>query len=133
MMINSLAAFIQYLKTPSLLSTPQIAEKPRYGEAWAAKSRSIVVRLDGGTPDLDLPVQPLRLEVRCFAEDAYHATELINEVISLSRTTARQPVILGSDTALIYEFWQESGPSLLFDDDLNMDFALMFFGANISE
>ena len=132
-MINSLAAFIQYLKTPSLLSVTHIAEKTRYGEAWAAGSRSIVVRLDGGTPDLDLPVQPLRLEVRCFAENPYYATELMNELISLSRTTARQPVILGRDTAVIYEFWQESGPSLLFDDDLNMDFALMFFGAKISE
>jgi hypothetical protein len=132
-MINPLAAFIQYLKTPSLLSVTQIAEKPRYGEAWAAKSRSMVVRPDGGMPDLDLPVQPLRLEVRCFAESPYHAMELLNEMISLSRTTARQPVILGSDTAVLYEFWQESGPSLLFDDDLNMDFALMFFGAKISE
>ena len=131
-MINSLAAFIKFLKASSL-STPQIAEKPRYGEAWAAKSRSIVVRLDGGEPDLDLPVQPIRLEVRCFAENPYYATELLNEVISLSRTTDREPVVLGSDTALIYGFWQESGPSLLFDDDLNMDFALMFFGAKISE
>ena len=132
-MINPLAAFIQFLKVPGNLSVKQIAEKPRYGEAWKAGSRSVVVRLDGGTPDLDLPVQTIRLEVRCFAENPYHATELLNELITLSRITDREAVVIGGESALIYEFWQESGPSLLFDDDLNMDFALMFFGAKVAE
>lgn len=135
-MNNPLATFIQYLKVcaaAGTISTRQIAEKIRYTEAWTIGSKSIVARLDGGTPNIDLQVQNVRVEVRCFAESAYEASELLNEIIALSRTTEREPVTVGSDTALLYGFLQSSGPSQLFDDDLKMDFALMFFEVQVAE
>jgi hypothetical protein len=135
-MINPLATFIQYLKAQAAagnLSTRQIAEKIRYTEAWKIGSKSIVARLDGGTPNVDLPVQAVRVEVRCFAENSFEASELLNEVIVLSRTADRVPVTVGSDTALLYGFQQSSGPSQLYEDDLKMDFALMFFEVQVAE
>jgi spore coat protein U-like protein len=135
-MINPLATFIQYLKAQAAagnLSTRQIAERIRYTGSWKIGSRSVVARLDGGTPNVDIPVQAVRVEVRCFAESPFEASELLNELITLSRTANREPVTVGSDTAVLYGFQQSSGPSQLFDDNVKMDFALMFFEVQVAE
>jgi hypothetical protein len=131
-MIDSLAVIIQYLKSADL-STRQIAEKHRYVEVWEAGSSSILVRWDGGEVDLYAPIQKPRLEVRCYAKSASLAGALLGEVIELSRTTHRESVTIGSETALLYELLQESGPSMQYDDDVKMDFALMFFTASVAE
>lgn len=133
-MINSLEVVIQYLKIAGL-STDQIASKDRFGDTsgWLIGSKAVIINLDGGTPDLYLPVQTLRLEIRCYSEDRYQALELLNEIITLSRSTSREAVAVTGGTGLLYYLHQASGPSALYDDDLAMDFALMFFEAKISE
>lgn len=131
-MINSLEVIIQYLKA-SGLSTSQIASKHRFGESWEAGSKAIVVRLDGGTPDIDVPVQDVRVEVRCYAASDYLALELLNEITALSRSINRELQNVSGGGGLLYFLNQTSGQSVLFDPDLNMDFALQFFVAKISE
>jgi len=131
-MINSLEAVIQYFKTAGL-STTQIASKDRFGETWDVGSKAVVVNLDGGDPDIYLPVQNVRLEVRCFGQDRFQALQLLTEVITLSRSTHRVSVAVTDGTALIYYINPASGPSALFDMDLQMDFALMFFESKIAE
>ena len=131
-MINSLEVIIQYLKA-SGLSTTQIASKHRFGESWETGSKAIVVRLDGGTPDIDVPVQDIRVEVRCYAASDYLALELLNEITALSRSINRELQNVSGGGGLLYFFNQTSGQSVLFDPDLNMDFALQFFVAKISE
>ena len=131
-MINSLATVIQYLKSAGL-STRQIAEEYRYGESWAKDSAGIVVRLDGGTPNLYAPLQEVRLEVRCYGKDALSASDLLSEVDTLSRAIDREPVQVGSDQALLYWINPDSGPSLLDDPTLQMKFALRFFMALVAE
>lgn len=130
--LDPLAAVIQYLKGAGL-SVTQIAEKHRYGDTWLAGSRGIVVRLDGGNPEIDLPVQAIRLEVRCYAESSFYAMQVLGELITLSRSIDRESVVVGTDTALIYNLVQASGPSVLQDADITMDFALMFFEAEVAE
>jgi len=130
--IDPLATVIQYLKGAGL-SVTQIAEKSRYGDTWDAGTRGIVVRLDGGSPEIDLPVQAVRLEVRCYAENSFYALQVLGELITLSRSIDREPVVVGANTALLYYLVQASGPSVLMDMDISMDFALMFFEAEIAE
>ena len=130
--IDPLAVVIQHLKSAGL-SVTQIAEKSRYGDTWAVGSRGIVVRLDGGSPEIDLPVQAVRLEVRCYAENSFYAMQVLGELITLSRSIDREPVVVGANTALLYYLVQASGPSVLMDMDISMDFALMFFEAEIAE
>ena len=132
-MIDPLACVIQYFKASSL-STEQIAEKYRYGDGgWSAGTPSILVRLDGGNADLYLPAQEVRLEVRCYAKNSELAMKILAELISLSRKTNRNKVVIGSKNALLYWLLQDSGPSLLTDEDLKMAYALMFFAARIAE
>ena len=130
--IDPLAAVIQYLKGAGL-SVTQIAEKHRYGDTWQAGSRGIVVRLDGGSPEVDLHVQNIRLEVRCYAESSFYAMQMLGELITLSRSIDRESIVVGTDTALIYSLVQASGPSVLMDPDITMEFALMYFDAEIAE
>lgn len=131
-MINALETVIQYLKGAGL-STSQIASKDRFGETWPVSSQAIVVNLDGGNPDLYLPVQNVRLEIRCYGPDRWSALTLLDEVIELSRATCREEVTVSGGTAMLYRLLQASGPSALFDDELQMDFALMFFEAMVCE
>ncbi len=131
-MINALEVIIQFLKA-SGLSTAQIASKHRYGELWNPGSSGIVVRQDGGEPNLYAEVQDIRVEIRCYAEKDYLALELMNEILAISRRANRKEQTVSDATALLYFFKPESGASLLYDLDLNMDFALMFFSAQISE
>ncbi|CAK0773845.1 conserved hypothetical protein [Gammaproteobacteria bacterium] len=131
-MINALEAVIQYLKQ-SGLSTAQIASKSHYGNGWDVGSSAVVVRLDGGAEDNEVPVQEPRLEIRCFAAQEEDALALMNEVRALSRMTNREDQTTVNGKALIYWLRMESGPSSLFDDGLNMPFALQFFSAKVSE
>ena len=135
-MINGLEAVIQLLKA-SGLSTNQIASKHRYGESgsavWEPGTSSIVVRQDGGDPNLYVQVQIIRIEVRCFAATDYEALQLANEVFSLSRTINRVEQLVTDGRALIYSFLPASGLSSLYDPDLGMDFALQFYDVRISE
>lgn len=131
-MINALEVVIQYLKGAGL-STTQIASKHRYGEPWQAGSSSVVARLDGGDPNLYVETQEIRIETRCYANKDYLALELMNELLELSRIINRKEQFVSDGTALLYFFKPESGISLLFDPDLNMDFALVFFKARVSE
>ena len=135
-MIDPLETVIAYLKwanQSSILSTSQIASKDRYGESWAIPSAGVVVNLDGGTPEIYLPVQTVRLEVRCYGATRPEAMSLLMEIVALSRSTLRTAVITSSGNGLLYYLNQDSGPSMLYDSELGMDFALMFFEASICE
>lgn len=132
-MIDALACVIQYFKAAGL-STRQIAEKYRYGNGgWAAGTPSLLVRLDGGEANLDLPIQEVRLEVRCYAQSSELAMQMLGELITLSRATNREQVVTGDKNALLYWLLQDSGSSALTDEDLKMAYALMFFRARVAE
>lgn len=131
-MIDPLETVIAYLKWTGL-STTQIASKDRYGEAWAIPSAGVVVNLDGGEPEVYLPVQTPRLEVRCYGVDRPAAMSLLMEIIALSRSVLREAVTTRNGTGLLYYFNQASGISMLHDTELGMDFAMMFFEASICE
>lgn len=131
-MIDPLSVVIQYLKSAGL-STRQIAEKERYGDAWQPGSASLVVRLDGGTPDPYLPIQELRFEVRCYGADSPEAIGLYGEIVELTRVTDRMAVTIGSQIGLLYWIMLDAAPTSSYDPDLNQDFVLVFLRAKIAE
>lgn len=126
-MINSLETVIQFLRGQNIASG-QVADRVVYGSLWPHKTPAVVVRLDGGESENEIPVQPIRLEVRAYGVDSYSALNLLGLVDELKWVDR---VVVGQ--GLLYYFIQDSGPSLLHDDVVDMDFALRFYRALVSE
>lgn len=135
--IDPLDAIIQYLKANTTLSglvSGQIAAKHRYGKDWDRGSAGLVAKLDGGVPELYAPMQTVRLEMQCYANTTVEAMEIWRQLVTMSRDDERKAVTVANDEqALVYQFIQESGPSLLYDQDLEMDFVMVFFRASMCE
>lgn len=129
--MEALEAVIQFLKLQGL-STSQIASKTHYGDDWEVDSPAIVVRLDGGDPNLYAVMNRARLEVRTFAAGDYAAMALMDEVATAFKAAERVDQVVSGGTALIYWINPESSKSMLYDPDVKMDFALQFFEAAIS-
>ncbi len=131
-MINAMEVLVQYLKTAGIPSNGQVAVKHRYPDPWEIKSAGVALLPDGGEQENYLPVHRQRVEARCYGEDAYEALTLLDSIMNLALATGREAVVTTTGTGILYSFTQESGPSLLFDDDLQMDFALAFFEVKVS-
>jgi len=135
--IDPLDAVIQYLKANSTLSElvdGQIAAKHRYGKAWERGSAGLVAKLDGGIPHLYVPMQTVRLEMQCYGDSSVEAMDIWRQLVTMSREDERQAVtVANGEQALVYQFIQESGPSLLYNQDLEMDFVMVFFRASMCE
>lgn len=129
--MEALETVIQVLKNAGL-STTQIASKKHYGDGWEVGSPAIVAALDGGDPDLYIPMQRVRIEVRCFAGSIYDAMKLASEVETVCRAIQRKTQAVTGGTALIYWINPASIKTPQFDADVKMDFALQFFEAAIS-
>ncbi len=138
-MVDPLEAVIKWLAADAALAaivSGRIAAKHRYADkrdGWPIDQPGLMVRLDGGAPDLYATLQPIRLEVRCYAPSQYLASRTWQRLVELSRETDRQPVLTSGGPALLYRFNQASGSSMLFDPDLGLDFLMCFFEAMIAE
>ena len=135
-MVDPLEVVIAWLGQDADLANlvgTRIAAKHRYGVSWTAGLAGLAVRLDGGLPDLYAAVQEIRLDVRCYASTQQLAVQVWRRLVELSRDRERVPVLAASGSGLLYRFLQASGPSLLYDTELKMDFVLCFFNALVSE
>ena len=138
MIIDPLATVISYLQADAGLAAlvgDRVAAKHRYGEAWEKGDAGLMVRLDGGRPERYLPVHTVRLELRCYAASQVEAVGIYLALLETARATEREMVGPATDggTALLYWFLPASGPSLLYDPDVGMDFCLAFFEAQVGE
>jgi hypothetical protein len=135
-MIDPLAVLIRFLKSDTTLNTMlsgRIAEKHRYGISWAKGEPSLVVRSDGGQPDLYSPRQVVRYELRFFAATPALASQAWMRVVEISRGDTREPVVITGDEGLLYALNAESGPSMLYDPEIGMDYIMCFFQAQVAE
>ncbi len=135
-MIDPVETVIRFLSDDATLSAMvggRVAAKHRYGEAWQTSQASVMARLDGGPVDVYVPVQTPRFEVRCYAPSQVEAMRIWARLVELSRATERGPVTVSNGMALLYAWLQESGPSLLYDSEVALDFVLCFFAARIGE
>jgi len=134
--IDPLEIVIKHLSADPALAElvgTRIAAKHRYGNGWTVGQAGVMVRLDGGLPDLYGALQPVRLEIRCYAPSQVEAMALWRRLVEISRESERRPVLTSGGGGLLYRFNQASGPSLLFDSDAKLDFVLCFFEALVNE
>jgi hypothetical protein len=135
-MIDPLETVIVFLQDDAGLEAlvdTRIAAKHRYADAWTAGEAALVVRLDGGEPQLYVPVQRVRIETQCYAASQVEAMEIWRRLVELSRDTQRVTVETGEGEALLHFFLQAAAPSLLWNDEVGMDFALCFFEVMVGE
>lgn len=136
-MVDPLEAAVAFLRGRdelSVLSDRIAGQKHRYGEGWAVGDTGLVAVLDGGTPELYVPTQRTRLEMRAYAGGAAAAMDVYRALVVISRVAERVLVeVSDDDQAFIYWFLPVSGSSMLFDDDLGMDLLVAFFEIHVSE
>lgn len=138
-MIDPLETVIAWLRQDAALVAlvgTRLASKHRYGDptnGWPTTQTGLMVRLDGGLPDLYAALQPIRLEVRCYAPSQVQGMAIWRRLVEISRKTERRPVLTSTGSGLLYRLLQASGPSLLYDSDVKLDFVMCFFEALVSE
>ena len=89
--------------------------------------------MDGGTPDLYVPVQDIRCEVRCYGASNREASEVWRALVEIVRDTVRQEVAVRDGTALIHFMEVATGPNQMYDEDIETPFILMFIRAFVDE
>lgn len=135
-MVDPLEAAIALTATDAdlvALVASQVAGKHKFGDGWGIPSKAVQLRLDGGLPDLYTPRQVVRLELRCYGESQADAAAVYGAMVGLSRRTDRVRVTTGGGVALVYWLIFTSGPSLLVDPDVDVDYVLAFMEASVSE
>lgn len=133
---NPVEVVVNYLKSdPGLqaLVGSRIDTKHHYGDGWERAQASLVVSVSDGIESNYVEEQRLRLELWAYAPTQYEAVQIWRELVDLSRGTSRVTVSTSDGDALLQSFLQASGPSLLFDDDVDMDTCLSFFIAVVGE
>ena len=135
-MLDPLEPVLNYLLQDTELTAlvgNRIAAKHRYGKGWQTSQAALTVLLDGGTPDIYVPVQVVRLEMRAFAASQADAMQIWRRLIEIARRTQRVTAPTTQGNALVYWMNQASGPSMVFDQDIGVDSVLCFFEAAVGE
>ena len=143
-MIDPLTAIVQLLRQDGALMTAtnqQIGVKHRFllantDRAWTvAQGRGAlqVFYAAGRLPDLDLDIQSVRLEARCYGISQDEANAVWRRLVEISRDTLRTVVTGGDGQSLIYFLAQDSGPEFGIDPDIQIDMIRQFYRADVSE
>lgn len=117
----------------------RVASKQQFGTsttrgAWTTPAKALVITYDqGGTPDLDCPIQQVRLMVRCYGADEVAASQVYGALVELVRAAERRVVTTSRGDGLIYWVRLDGTPQFLYDFDLSMDFLQCFFEARVAE
>lgn len=135
-MIEPLSCVIQYLLGQGSLTAlvgTRIAPQHRYGGGWDPQQASLVLQWNGGDPDLYLPVQVARLEVRAYGPTHLAASQVWMALVSASRAAGRVPVTVGGQTGLLYALLHSGGPMALWDAEVKLPCLYGFFSASVGE
>ena len=133
MQIDPLETIITWLETALTGVSGRVAGKHRYGAGWSESQTGVSVHLDGGTPELDVTVASVRLEVRIYADDQVKVMDTWRALSALGRSNSRFTVVTTKGTALVHYFLPLTVLSMPYDEVLRMDVGVVFFEAMISE
>jgi hypothetical protein len=112
----------------------RVATKHRFhAGGWEIPGKAVVVRYTGGEAETYVRWQRPRLEFRCYGESAREAGKVYNALSDLTRAATRRVVTTGGGDALVYYLVLTSGPSLLYDPDVDVDMVLVFAEAAVAE
>ncbi len=137
--IDPVEVMIKYLMSDVALTAllqNRISSRELYGIAggWVKPDSGMQIRLDGGLPDLYIDTHIARYEFRVWAASSFDAMKVYRRVIEISRLDQRISITTASDgMGLLYTFYQETVPSILFDPDLGLDMLLWFMTAWVAE
>lgn len=133
MTIDPLETIITWLETALTVVDGRVASKHRYGAGWTESQTGVSVHLDGGVPQLYVALAEPRFEIRIYASSQVAVTDVWRALVALSRGNARFTVDTTKGAALVQNFLQDSGLSLLYDETLRMEMGVVFFRSKISE
>ncbi len=132
-MIDPLEAVIQWLKVELRVTQGRVSGKHQYGRAWQVNETGLAVYMDDGGMDLYAPIGVSRLEMRIYGASRAPISDVWNELRALERANQRFTVATSQGLALVYDFSQSTGLSFLYDDQLKMDYGVVFFDAMVAE
>lgn len=140
-MIDPLATVIRHLLNNSNLANQvqgRIAAKHKFGmggaTAWPLPSKALTIQPDiGGRPDLYVGWQTPRLEARCYGASQDEAAQVYRLLMDITRGTSRAVAPTADGNALLYWLVPDSSPAFVFDQELNIDLAIVFLRAAVAE
>ena len=134
-MIDPLETVINWLKRDAILME-MIGNRigTKHVPAWK-ESTCLVVRPDGGKVDVEIPHQPITLDIRAYSDNQHNASLVWQRIVELTRERAHKRIIVSTSNgdAILYYFLQAGAMALLWDTDLSLDFAYGGFIADVSE
>ncbi len=114
----------------------QIADEQQFGSGvadWPVPSRAIQLSRDGGTPQIYLESDALRVEIRCYGKTYSDAQIVYSGLVKAIRSFNRETVPTEFGLALIYIFNLSTSPSRFIDPDVQVPCLLIFADAEVSE
>jgi len=139
-MIDVNEAIISYFASDPTIQQQvddRVSVRQQFGKSmsWGEPpAKALTVRIDGGTPDIYIQNQDLRLEIRCYGASYIECGEVWRVFADLVRNTERKTVTLEDSTvALIHFMIALTGPVQLYDTDLESPFILTFVRAFVDE
>jgi len=134
-LINPSETMIKYMLTQgtSLGVGSRISGKNQFGDVWKKGETYLVVRLDDAELSNDVPLHASRFEVRIYGASQAVILGVWVELLAIFRDVNRNVVVTDSGDALLHSVLQSSGPSLLYDDEIEMDYLMQFFTAIVGD
>lgn len=114
----------------------KIADEQQFGSGvkdWPVPSRAIQLSRDGGTPQIYLESDALRVEIRCYGKTYSDAQIVYSGLVKAIRSFNRETVPTEFGLALIYIFNLSTSPSRFIDPDVQVPCLLIFADAEVSE
>jgi hypothetical protein len=113
----------------------RVAGQHRFGteNAWTPGQRCITARMDDAELSNYVPLHAVRLEVRFYGASQADAAAMWMAMLPLARAVRRNAISTDLGNALLHSLVQSSGPSMLYDPEINVDYVLMFWTGIIGE
>ena len=130
---DEIAAVVPQLKNTGEI---QISDEQKFGadqDAWPVPSRAIQLSRDGGTPQIYLESDALRVELRLYGATYSDAQIVYSALVKALRSFNRETVPTEFGLALIYLFNLSTSPSRFIDPDVKVPCLLLFADAEVSE
>jgi hypothetical protein len=121
--IDPLEAVIKLAIADSALDTitgGRIDNRHHYGQDsgdWAQNAKSLIIQPAGGLPQLDLPIQRLQLEARCYGDTYYEAGKVYKKLADFTRQNQRRTVTTADGKALVYFVIIRGQPRQFLDEE----------------
>lgn len=136
-MISPLGTLIAYLRSYTDLTDvvdTRIAAQHDYDNAWDRSSPGVAITYATGQPDnYSLQFQG-RMEMRCYGPTPAVADDVYRLTSDAIRAVQRGPVtLLDNSVALLQSITWDSGPSMVWDQDVDLPFVVVYLWLMVAE